>query len=899
MLLSAAPLGDFLLDHLIDDGGANEVYISSIDAYGSTVGHELTGLDDVWTDYGFTGSGQTVVVIDTGIAYDHLDLGAGFGSGYQVVAGFDFTGERDGDPYDDGPAGGHGTHVAGVIAGETYGVAPGVDLVGLRVFDDNGYGEFAWVEEALQWVHDNQFSLANPITTVNLSLGIPWNSDTLPEWTTLEDELAQLEDDGIFISVAAGNAFDTLGETGLSYPAASPHVVPVGSVDADGSLSYYSQRDVRMIAAPGRAILSTVPDYAGNRNGQPDDFVRYSGTSMAGPYVAGAAALLREAYAFVGMNDVTQEILYNVMFDTADVIHDTETGLDYRRLNVQRAVDTIMPVDDFASDPGAAHALGTISHTTSLTGTIARRDDFDWFTFTAGATGTLTLSATVTGDLLPRWELATPSATSPGGSGDRFSLDVIAGQSYTVGLATGDGLGHYTLDLDIESAIETIDFGTVLQDRFEENRIGPTGQWFTVTAATDGLLTVEALFSHVAGDVDLQLFDADHRLLATSEGLGDLERIDVAANAGETFLIHAYAYGGGANDDVDLRITNLVRQSGTTLFVSGTDGDDRFNFVAGSTHQVTVNDVAYQFASATVDSIRIDGRGGADTAVLVGTAGNEQAVLRVNTAELTGAGYGVLTTNMETATVWAGGGTDRAVFYDSVGNDQFLATPTYARLSGDSFDNRAEGFDQVDAYATAGGIDVAKLWDSAGNDQFVATPTYGALYGEGFLNQVHFFDGVHAYATTGGLDTAKLFDSGGNDTFYADPIAGALYGDGFYNRAKYFEGVHAYATSGGEDTAWLFDSAGDDLYVGSAAADALFGQGFYNRAKHFETVRVRADSGGVDRAVLYDAALGTDRPVDLTKAVWLYDFDECFTASSSDDEKVEQAIDEILTAYWE
>ncbi|HYW81435.1 MAG TPA: S8 family serine peptidase, partial [Thermoguttaceae bacterium] len=789
MLLSAAPLGDYLLDHLIDDAHATEVCVNSLEAHGSTAGHELTGLDDVWTDYGLTGSGQTVVVIDSGIAYDHVDLGAGFGSGYQVVAGFDFTGERDGDPYDDGPAGGHGTHVAGVIAGETYGVAPGVDLVGLRVFDDSGYGEFAWVEEALQWVHDNRSSLDNPITTVNLSLGVQANSELLPEWTMLEDELAQLEADGIFISVAAGNAFATLGEPGLSYPAASSHVVPVGSVDADGSLSFFSQRDVRMIAAPGRSILSTVPDYAGNHNGLADDFVRYSGTSMAGPYVAGAAALLREAYAFAGMDRVTQEDLYGVMFDTADVVHDAETGLDYRRLNLHRAIDTIMPADDFASDPGAAYALGTISHATSLSGAIAKLDDFDWFTFTAGETGTLTLDAAVTGDLLPRWELAASSGYAMSDSGETFSIEVIAGESYTVGLATGDGLGYYTLGLEIESSVETIDFGTVMQERFEGNRIGPAGQWFTVTAATAGLLTVEAMFNHADGDVDFQLFDADHQLLGTSEGLDNLERIDVTAQAGETFLVHAYVYGGGSNGDVDLRITNLVRQVGQTLFVSGTDGDDQFAFAAGATHQVSVNDVAYQFASADIDSIRIDGRSGADTAILVGTSGNEEAVLRVNTAQMTGPGYQVLTTNVETATVRAGGGSDRVVFYDSVGNDSFLGAPTYAQLSGDSFQNRADGFDVVDAYATAGGVDVAKLLDSPGDDQFVATPTYAELRGETFRTRVRFFDGVHAYATAGGVDTAKLFDSIGDDTFYADPIAGALFGDGFYNRAKYFEGV--------------------------------------------------------------------------------------------------------------
>ena len=84
-----------------------------------------------------------MVVIDTGIAYDHLALGGGFGAGYRVVGGFDFTEEYDADPYDDGPMGSHGTHVAGIIAssdGTNPGVAPGVDLVALRVFNDDGRG---------------------------------------------------------------------------------------------------------------------------------------------------------------------------------------------------------------------------------------------------------------------------------------------------------------------------------------------------------------------------------------------------------------------------------------------------------------------------------------------------------------------------------------------------------------------------------------------------------------------------------------------------------------------------------------------------------------------------------------------------------------------------------------
>src|SRR5262249_52145588 len=159
--------------------------------------------------------------------------------------------------------------------------------------DDNGNGYFSWVDSALQWVHANRNSFANPITAVNLSLGAEYNSDSLPAWAMLESSLAQLESDGIFISISAGNSFTTYNSPGLSYPAASPHVVPVMSVDDNGQLSYFSQRSQRAIGAPGHYIISTVPDYGGNHNGIDDDFASYSGTSMASPYIAGTSVLVR------------------------------------------------------------------------------------------------------------------------------------------------------------------------------------------------------------------------------------------------------------------------------------------------------------------------------------------------------------------------------------------------------------------------------------------------------------------------------------------------------------------------------------------------------------------------------------------------------------------------------
>ena len=179
----------------------------------------LSGLTQVRSDYGLIGTGQTVAVIDSGVAWNHSALGGGLGAGYRVVGGWDFA-EGDANPYDDGAAGGHGTLVTGVIGTDRTGtaddgVAVGADIVSLRIFDDAGNSYYAWLESALQWVHQNRNTFENPITTVSISLGdANWNSNTVPGWSTIEDELLQLKNDGIFISVSAGNAFQSFNAAG-------------------------------------------------------------------------------------------------------------------------------------------------------------------------------------------------------------------------------------------------------------------------------------------------------------------------------------------------------------------------------------------------------------------------------------------------------------------------------------------------------------------------------------------------------------------------------------------------------------------------------------------------------------------------------------------------------------
>ncbi len=412
--------------------------------------HNQTGLNNVRTDYGFTGIGQTVAVIDSGIAYDHFALGNGFGSNYRVVGGWDFTGENDANPYDDGPSGSHGTHVAGIVGGDSgndTGVAPGVDLVALRVFDDVGAGYFSWVENALDWVHTNRNNFENPITAINLSLGVSgWNAETIPSWANLEDEFAQLEADGIFIAVSAGNSFTSYNASGLSYPAASSHVIPVMSTDDSGLLSYFSQRSSRAIAAPGRSITSTVPDYAGNNNGITDDYATMSGTSMASPYVAGASVLVREAMEFVGYTNITQDTIYNHMIATSDSFFDSATNQSYSRLNLEAAIDALMPTDDYGSTEAGAYSLGTLSSNISLSGHIGTLNDKDFFTFTADVAGTVSMSVTGDHGLLPNCSVIDVNGTL---ANNVLSFDVVAGESYTLSLETaaGHGIGNYDLDL--------------------------------------------------------------------------------------------------------------------------------------------------------------------------------------------------------------------------------------------------------------------------------------------------------------------------------------------------------------------------------------------------------------------------------------------------------------------
>jgi hypothetical protein len=819
-------------------------------------GSGLAGLTSASNAYGLTGAGQTVAVIDSGIAWDHFALGGGFGSNYRVVGGWDFTEENDANPYDDGPSGSHGTHVSGIIggSGSTYqGVAPGVDLVGLRVFNDAGQGFFSWIENALRWVHDNRNSFANPITAVNMSLGVStWNSATIPSWANLEDELAQLKADGIFIAVSAGNSYSSYNTAGLSYPASSSYVVPVMSVDGQGNMSSFSQRLGRAIGAPGQAITSTVPDYAGNGNGVADDYATMGGTSMASPYIAGASVIIRQAMQSVGMTNINQDTIYNHMMATADTFYDSATAQNYKRINLGRALDVLLngsaPVDDYGSSAATAYNLGTMSGARTTNGAIETGSDVDCFKFVAGVTGKVTFTAACSPGMAPAWQLwgATPLA---GQSANVLSFNVTAGQTYTIGIGAQSGTGTYSLSSTIQSTFSYADWGSVGSNSIDN--IGVSGeQWYRVTATRNGLLTVQGLFNPAGGNVAIALYNMSMQQVTAGSGGSGWARADLSTTAGTQFYVRVT----GTNADVDFKLANAVSVSGTTLNIFGTTGADTFTFAAGASSLVGVNGVYYGFAATTPLMYNIDGLAGADSIVVTGSSATEAVTLRVGLTYVMGSNYTVNATNFETQQFIGGGGMDYAALYDSAGSDTFTARPDYSMLTGTGYSQRVDDVDVVNAYSTtvgAGQTDRAYFYDSAGNDTFTGRSTASTLEGAGFRNIANGFDRCDAYGG-GGTDTAYLYDTAGDDVFVGRPEYGALSGGGYYNLAQGFDRVEAIATLGGRDLASLYDSAGDDAYASRPDYSYLSGAGYYNLARGFDRVDGYA-SGGVDTATMYDS----------------------------------------------
>jgi subtilisin family serine protease len=232
-------------------------------------------------NYSTTGAGVNVYIIDTGIRTTHTEFGGRALGAFNSVKGSKTTDDCHG----------HGTHVAGTVGGSTYGVAKGAKLYAVRVLDCTGSGSWSQVIAGIDWVTANHLSPA----AANMSLGGGYSQ-------AVNDAVTASIAAGVTYALAAGNS----ARDACRYsPGSTPNALTVGATSETDYLAWYSNWGSCVdLFAPGNSILSS-------SNTSDTATAIKSGTSMATPHVAGAAALYLESHPAATPAEVAQALVAN------------------------------------------------------------------------------------------------------------------------------------------------------------------------------------------------------------------------------------------------------------------------------------------------------------------------------------------------------------------------------------------------------------------------------------------------------------------------------------------------------------------------------------------------------------------------------------------------------------
>lgn len=319
------------------------------------------GARDVWNQS--TGAGVTVAIIDGGSG-PHPDLDANLDQGRSIIEGAETLGATDLDPED-----GHGTHVAGIVAGVNgngigvSGVAPNARILPLRVFPPGGQSNSSDVAKAIT------FAVDAGVKVINLSLG----SDT--ESSTITRAVQYAVDHNVLVVAAAGNGREFAPP---KWPAVDDNTIAVTAIDRNNSVASFGQRGEYIdLSAPGVDILSTkTSKFTCASGAQPDGYGCLQGTSMAAPFVSGAAALLFAARPQITAAQV-RALLISTATDLGPTGRDTTFGAGLVNLSAAFAALNIMfPI---FNDPTIATNGRVGSVATGTTPTAARSPLLQWY----------------------------------------------------------------------------------------------------------------------------------------------------------------------------------------------------------------------------------------------------------------------------------------------------------------------------------------------------------------------------------------------------------------------------------------------------------------------------------------------------------------------------------------
>lgn len=379
------------------------------------------GVTKARTDFGLDGNMDgsltsyskddvVIAVIDTGIDASHVDLDGG-----KVIGFKDFV-KSNTDPYDDN---GHGTHVASIAAGsgdgnQNYkGVANGAALVGIKVLDKRGSGTMSTVTAGIDWAIDNKSVYG--IRVINLSLGTSTSSDGTDSTSVAVNNAVA---NGIAVAVAAGNSGPARYTIGS--PGAAEDAVTVGAMADVGELGFdlaqFSSRgptaDERTkpdVAAPGYNITAAEANST-------NQYVTYSGTSMATPFTAGVMALMIDAKP-----TITPNTIKSTLMNTAQDWGPTGTEIDYGagRLQAYQAIESAGNLN------GTAPVVPDHNY---VSGNLSGSWDTDYYSLNVNSTN-YPVAVTL---IIPDWVSLWPFGSSPD-----FDLYVYNPQGNLVGSSEG------------------------------------------------------------------------------------------------------------------------------------------------------------------------------------------------------------------------------------------------------------------------------------------------------------------------------------------------------------------------------------------------------------------------------------------------------------------------------
>jgi len=328
----------------------------------------ITGAAATRSTYHVDGTGMTVAVIDTGVDYNNPALGGGFGPNDKVIAGYDFA-DNTSNPL--ATTSQHGTAIAGLIGSEApndLGVAPGVNIVALRVTDDTNTASLSSIANALQWVITNHATYN--ITAVNMSLSDGgnyaqnWFANDGGDGQRVTQLIGQLTAMNIPVIAATGNSFT--GSQGEGFAAIVQGTISVTATDLSGTLLSNAQRlgtalggvSATTIAAPGSQLTAPSGDSGTST---------VAGTSFATALVTGGVTLLQEIYESRFGELPTVAEIKSWLQQGATPIHDTVTGITIGELNIDASAALIPQASQATttSSQGTATSTSTWSTTSS------------------------------------------------------------------------------------------------------------------------------------------------------------------------------------------------------------------------------------------------------------------------------------------------------------------------------------------------------------------------------------------------------------------------------------------------------------------------------------------------------------------------------------------------------